>query len=88
MNEELLELVKIGTLCSISTWGVTEAFKPIIKPISTNWGRVLVRLFALCFGAAFGFYLTETPTGTACGFCGAALSAVVVAKVKSKLKSS
>lgn len=86
MTQEIIELVKIGTLCSISTWGVTEAFKPVLKKMSTDWGKVLVRLFALCFGSACGFYLTETPLGTMSGFCGAALSAVVVAKVKDKIK--
>lgn len=85
---EIQELLKIGTLCSISVYGVTEAIKPLIKKVTKGWAQVLVRLFALCCGSAFGYYLEQTPEGAISGFCGAALSAVVVARVKAKIKNA
>lgn len=85
---EIQELLKIGTLCSISVYGVTEAIKPVIKKVTKSWAKSLVRLFALCCGSAFGYYLSETPEGAISGFCGAALSAVVVAQVKEKIKNA
>ena len=85
---EIQELLKIGTLCSISVYGVTEAIKPVLKKANKNWAKVLVRLFALCCGSGFGYYLSETPEGAISGFCGAALSAVIVAKVKEKIRDA
>lgn len=85
---DIQELLKIGTLCSISVYGVTEATKPLIKKVTKSWAKSLVRLFALCCGSAFGYYLSNTPEGVISGFCGAALSAFVVAQVKQKIKNA
>ena len=86
MKLELIhEILKNGTLCSVAVYGVTEAIKPLIKKSLPAWSRASVRLFALCCGGAFGYYLDATPAGVLTGLCGAALSAVVVARVKAKI---
>lgn len=87
MMDTLAELLKNGTLCSVAVYGITEAIKPVIKRFVSDWATSLIRIFALCCGTAFGFYLTQTPEGAMSGFCGASLSAVVVARVKDKIKT-
>ena len=82
------ELLKVGALASISVYGVTQALKPLIKKVTKDWGKSLVRLFALGCGSFFGWYLGETPETVLSGFCGAAVSAVIVAKVKKKIKGA
>tara|TARA_B100001175_G_scaffold146213_1_gene124015 strand:- start:1424 stop:1711 length:288 start_codon:yes stop_codon:yes gene_type:complete len=85
---EMQELLKLGTLVSVATWGVTEACKPLVKMATKAWSRTAVRVFALACGGCFGYFLKETPEGLVAGICGAALSATVVACIKAKIKSS
>jgi len=86
--EPITDILKNGTLCSIAVYGITEAIKPMIKRFTADWTKSLIRTFALCCGTACGYFLTETPEGAVTGFCGAALSAAVVAQVKSKIKGA
>ncbi len=86
--QELQELLKIGTLVSVATWGITEAIKPLVKMATRAWSKIAVRVFALACGACFGHFLTATPEGIMAGLCGAALSATVVAQIKAKIKEA
>ena len=82
------ELLRIGALAAISTYGVTEACKPLIKKLSPDsWARAGVRLGALLIGAGWGVALRLDMTGAVVGVCGAALSTVVVGVVKRRLGS-
>ena len=82
------ELIKTGTLSAIATYGLTDAAKPVIKKwIDLAWEKTAVRLAALMAGAAWGYLLTPRADGLMAGVCGAALSAVIVAAIKSKIKA-
>ena len=86
--ENLPEIVKVCGLSSIATYGVMEALKPLIKMVTTEWKKAAIRVAALACGACWGFYLGETAESTIAGVCGAALSSVIVAKVKGAIKGS
>jgi len=85
--ENLPEILKVCGLSSVATYGVMEALKPLIKMVTTNWQKAAIRLAALACGGCWGFYLGETAESTIAGVCGAALSSVIVAKVKSTLRN-
>ena len=83
-----LDLIKPFVISAVSTWGVVQALKPLIKKYATSaWTTSIVRVFALTVGAAFGAALEFTATGALVGVCGAALSATVVKVVKRKVES-
>ena len=83
------ELIRIGVLAAISTYGVTEAFKPLIKKLSPDsMARAGVRLGALTIGAAWGLALRLDVTGAVVGVCGAALSTVIVGIVKRRVSGA
>lgn len=88
MTEAAYQIIKNIVLCSISVYGVIEALKPIIKKITSNWARATIRTCALCCGAALGYYLIATPEGALSGAAGAALSSVIVAQVKKRIKAA
>ena len=85
---EMQELLKLGTLVSVATWGITEACKPLVKMATKAWSRTAIRVFALVCGGCFGYFLRETPEGVVAGICGDALSATVVPCIKAKIKAS
>ena len=85
--ENLPEILKVCGLSSIATYGVIGILKPLIKMTSEKWSTSIIRSLAICCGAAWGFYLGETPESTAAGVCGAALSSVIVAKIKDIIRS-
>ena len=81
------DTLKEFVICSVSTWGVVEALKPLIKKFAVNaWVKSSVRLAALLIGAGFGVALDLSVNGALVGLCGAALSATVVGVVKSRVK--
>ena len=79
-------LIRIGVLAAISTYGVTEAFKPLIRKLAPDsWPRAAVRLGALMIGAGWGLALRLDSTGAIVGVCGAALSTLIVGVVKKRI---
>ena len=86
MEPMIQDLLKVGALSSIAVYGVTQAIKPLIKRFTGPLSKSLVRVFALGCGTFFGWYLGDSPEFIISGFCGAALSALVVARVKKKIK--
>jgi len=82
------ELVKTGLLSAVATWGMVDALKPLIKKwIDQAWEKSAVRLSALAVGACWGYALHPDVDGLTAGVCGAALSAVIVATIKHKIKT-
>tara|TARA_Y100001970_G_scaffold294130_1_gene447323 strand:+ start:5126 stop:5401 length:276 start_codon:yes stop_codon:yes gene_type:complete len=82
------EHIKPFVICAVSTWGVVEALKPLIKRFAVSaWSKSTVRISALAVGAGFGFALDSSVNGALVGLCGAALSATVVGVVKGRVKS-
>jgi outer membrane lipoprotein SlyB len=86
--ENLPEIMKTCALSFVVTYGVMEALKPVIKMITTNWKKAAVRLAALVCGGCWGFFLGETAESTIAGVCGAALSSIIVARVKNAIKGT
>ena len=80
------DLIRIGVLAAVSTYGVTEAVKPTLRKLSPDsFARMGVRLGALAIGAAWGAALRLDATGAIVGVCGAALSTVIVGVVKKRI---
>ena len=80
------DLLKIGSLAAVATWGITQAVKPAIRRwASASWKRTAIRLGALCIGAGWGFAMKTDAIGLAVGASGAALSAIVVAALKKRI---
>ena len=83
------ELIRIGVLAAVSTYGVTEALKPVLRKLSPeSYARMGVRLGALAIGAAWGASLRLDSTGAIVGVCGAALSTIIVGIVKKRLSNA
>lgn len=81
------EIIRITALAAVSTWGITEAIKPTVKKLSPeSWTRTGIRLAALAVGGTLGFCMQCDATGAAAGASGAALSAIIVAAIRRKLK--
>lgn len=79
-------MIRIAALAAVSTYGVTEAFKPIIRKLSPDsFARAGVRVGALAIGAGWGFALRMDSTGAILGVSGAALSTIIVAAIKKKI---
>ena len=77
------QLIKIGLLCAVATFGIVEAVKPTIKKFAPDsWPRLAVRLTSLAIGAGFGWLLLMDATGALAGCAGAALSSTIVGVVK------
>lgn len=80
------ELLRIGLLAAVSTYGVTQAIKPYIKKFSPDSiVRTSVRLGALAIGALWGLALQMDAQGAIVGVSGAALSTVIVGVLKKKI---
>ena len=77
------QLIKIGLLCAVATFGIVEAIKPAIRKFAPDsWPRLAVRLAALGVGAGFGYLMLIDSSGALAGCAGAALSSTVVGVVK------
>ncbi len=77
------QLVKIGLLCALATWGILEAVKPLVwKCAPESWPRLTMRLAALAIGAGFGWLMLMNTSGALAGCAGAALSSTIVGVVK------
>ena len=82
------QLVKIGLLCAVATFGIVEAVKPMIwKFAPDSWPRLAVRLASLAIGAGFGFLMLMNASGALAGCAGAALSSTIVGVVKKKISA-
>lgn len=80
------DLLKIGGLAAVATWGITQAVKPAIRRwAAASWKRTAIRLGALLIGAGWGFAMKSDAVGLAVGASGAALSAIVVAALKKRI---
>tara|TARA_Y100000593_G_scaffold15707_1_gene30902 strand:+ start:5010 stop:5264 length:255 start_codon:yes stop_codon:yes gene_type:complete len=81
------EIIRVAALAAVSTWGITEAVKPTVKKLSPDsWTRTGIRVAALIVGAGLGFCMKMDGTGAVAGAAGAALSAIIVATIKRRLK--
>lgn len=81
------EILKVAALAAVCSWGLIEAIKPNIKKLAPDsWARTGVRLAALIIGAGLGFCMKCDPMGAAAGASGAALSSLIVAAIRKKLK--
>jgi|21_taG_2_1085346.scaffolds.fasta_scaffold00369_9 hypothetical protein len=83
------DLIRIGLLSAIATWGVTQALKPVVKRWAADTLKSsAVRFFALAVGAGFGAAMQFDAVGAIVGLGGAALSATVVGAVKARIKNA
>lgn len=81
------QLLKNAALAAVATWGVTQALKPLIwKYVNLAWEKSAVRLLALAIGGAWGFALGGNVESATAGVCGAALSAIIVAALRKRIK--
>ena len=81
------KLIKHAGMAAIATWGVTEALKPLVwKHVNLAWEKVGVRLLALFIGGAWGYTLGGDVESLTAGVCGAALSSLIVAAVRKRIK--
>lgn len=87
MESLTIEFLRVGGLAAVSTWGITQAVKPLVtKYITEAWHKSAVRLAALLIGALWGYMLQPSAEGALIGCCGAALSATIVATVKKRIE--
>lgn len=87
MENLTIEFLRVGGLAAVSTWGITEAVKPMVsKYVTDAWHKTGVRLAALAIGGAWGYMLQPSAEGAIIGCCGAALSATIVATVKRRIE--
>lgn len=80
-------IVTIGIIAALAAYALTWFARSLLKVKGGTWHWKL-RLTALLAGFASGFSLGGWPWGAIVGLCGGALTTVVVAAVKSRIKKA
>lgn len=91
--ESSSHLINVGILCSIISFGLTEAVKLFFKDLKKSkkhpwWYQGGLRLFSMGTGALAGWVLAGYPVGLIAGCAGGTLSAVIVRGIKEWIRQN